>query len=117
MWRELRINDTKHCEEGCAEGIACKIPVKITSGKAGERGSSGGVSPLIWLWLWVKAAVVPLETEILLVFVSCREIFTFPNTGQRTNATNDDRIQVLLEVVVSKFLNKIITEPVKSDAN
>lgn len=46
-----------------------------------------------------------------------QEIFTFPSTGQRTNATNDDRIQVLLDVVVSKFLNKIITEPVKSDAD
>lgn len=50
-------------------------------------------------------------------FVSCREIFTFPNTDQRTNATNDDRIQMLLDVVVSKFLNKILTEPVKSDAD
>ena len=50
-------------------------------------------------------------------FVSCREIFAFLCTDQRTNATNDDRIQTLLDVVVSKFLNKIFTEPVKSDAD
>lgn len=30
---------------------------------------------------------------------------------------NDDRIQILLDVVVSKFLNKIFTETVKSDAD
>lgn len=48
-------------------------------------------------------------------FVSCREIFTFPNTDQRTNATNDDTIHVFLDVVVSKL--KILTESVKSDAD
>lgn len=42
------------------------FPVKITLGKAGKREQLESASPLIWLWLWVKSAVMLLERCILL---------------------------------------------------
>lgn len=42
------------------------VPVKITLGKAGRREYLESAMPLIWLWLWVKSAVMLLERHILL---------------------------------------------------
>lgn len=42
------------------------VPVKITLGKAGKREYSESASPLIWFWLWVKSAAMPLERQVLL---------------------------------------------------
>lgn len=42
------------------------LPVKIALGKAGKREYLESVGPLIWLWLWVKSAVMPLERQVLL---------------------------------------------------
>lgn len=42
------------------------VSVKIILGKAGKGEYLDSASPLIFLWLCVKASVMPLETQDLL---------------------------------------------------